>query len=333
MSVKDKLYASFTNIRSRKGRGGVYDYISWKDVADRMNEVFGINWSSEVRSQEVVGKTVVVRVRIMVTNSETGEVQYQEGYGGAINDEAAEAGNPFKSAYSKALKDACKKWGVGLFIEEDGDVEGGMPSPPPQKMQTPPPGFSGFEAGVPPAPQAAVPVQAPVMPSSPPLQAQPVQPAVPQPAPVVSQPPQFSGGFPMPPGVQMHTPQPVPQPAAPVTPTVSVTPSAPPTTPVPPTQQFTPPPPPVPQAKPVLTPDELPMTSRTLGGGKAMISDVQRAALHSILQMQKISYEDLVREAFQVHGIVKEPIPQVDQLSYEEAVHVVKYGNDKFRKR
>jgi hypothetical protein len=70
-----------------------------------------------------------------------------------------------------------------------------------------------------------------------------------------------------------------------------------------------------------------------MGGTKSLISDVQRAALHSILQMQKISYEDLVTEAFQANGIVKNPIPQVDQLSYDEAVHVVKYGNDKFRKR
>jgi hypothetical protein len=49
--------------------------------------------------------------------------------------------------------------------------------------------------------------------------------------------------------------------------------------------------------------------------------------------MQKISYEDLVAEAFRANGINKSPLPAVDQLTYDEAVHVVKYGNDKFRKR
>lgn len=73
------------------------------------------------------------------------------------------------------------------------------------------------------------------------------------------------------------------------------------------------------------------MTS--MGGSASMISDVQRAALASILQMQTISYEQLTQEAFEFNGVVKNPIPTIDELTYDEAVYVVKYGNDKFRKR
>ena len=332
MSTKEQLYAPFTDVKSRRGRGGVYEYISWKDVADRMNNIFGTNWSSEVMYQDVVENNVVVRVRVLVTDPESGKVHYQEGFGGAVNDTNAEAGNPFKSAYSKAFKDACKKWGVALFIEEE--------TPGPSNMQTPPPGFQGYETAQPPA--------APEAPAAP--AAQPVLPAAP------------TGGLPTPPSVEMGQPPAAPAaPAAePVAPTAPVPPAPPveanptppsqvaPATPAPvqetavPTQPAappappaapaTPPPPPAAPATPAPATGELPMSQYAMGG-TSMISDVQRAALHSILQMQKIEYETLVAEAFQVNGITKSPLPTVDQLTYDEAVHVVKYGNDKFRKR
>lgn len=56
--MKDKLYEKF-EVKSRRGRGGTYSYVTWQDVADRMNNVFGINWSSEIVSQEIVGDNVV----------------------------------------------------------------------------------------------------------------------------------------------------------------------------------------------------------------------------------------------------------------------------------
>jgi hypothetical protein len=63
------------------------------------------------------------------------------------------------------------------------------------------------------------------------------------------------------------------------------------------------------------------------------ISDVQKAALSSILNIKGVEYETLVREAFEANGVVKNPIPVPDDLTYQEAVYVVKYGNDKFRRR
>jgi hypothetical protein len=327
MCIKDKLYASFSDVKSRRGRGGVYEYISWKDVADRMNEVFGIHWSSEVMYQDIVGNNVVVRVRVMITDPDNGKIQYQEGFGGAQNDQSAEAGNPFKAAYSKALKDACKKWGVALFIEEEDGSAVSAPPAAPQNMNTPPPGFGGFETGVPPRQDA---VAAPV------TQVAPPAPKEKEPDPAVNSMPVPPGvAMTPPPGVAMNTPSiPTEAPTAPPVQNFPVTPE-PVQQPTPPVQESAPAGPPVPPSvptpPPVMRSQDLPMTN--MGGTKSLISDVQRAALHSILQMQKISYEDLVTEAFQANGIVKNPIPQVDQLSYDEAVHVVKYGNDKFRKR
>ena len=97
------LYRGFESIPTRQGRGGHYQYVRWQDVADRMNEAFGTSWSSEVITQEIVGENVVVRVRVSVFDTDTATFTSQEGFGGAPNDERAEAGNPFKAAYSNLL--------------------------------------------------------------------------------------------------------------------------------------------------------------------------------------------------------------------------------------
>jgi hypothetical protein len=123
----------------------------------------------------------------------------------------------------------------------------------------------------------------------------------------------------MPPGVQMNTPapatEPAPQYAQPSTPPA-------PATPAPSTQPLA---------------QELPMskveTIAQPGGGEDLISDVQKAALQSILSMQGVEYETLVREAFEVNGLDGKNVPGQDDLTYTQAVYVVKYGNDKFRNR
>ena len=62
------------------------------------------------------------------------------------------------------------------------------------------------------------------------------------------------------------------------------------------------------------------------------ISDVQCVALNGILDMQRIEYDMLAKEAFTERGISR-PIPIKEELNYEDAVVIIKYGNDKFRKR
>jgi len=326
------LYRGFESIPSRRGRGGTYSYVRWQEVADRMNEAFDV-WSSEVMSQEVVGENVIVRVRVSVLDSATGKMMWQEGFGGAPNDVNAEAGNPYKAAYSKALKDACKKWGLGLYLEEEGD-EGGHPVP-----SAPPQGMQGPEYG---NPQSREPQLAPEarhlaepttggLPTPPSVNmgATPqsrtvqesvvVQQAPPEPVQVQEQAP----AAPTPPAQNIPVP---PAPQAPTTATEQIP---------PPVQEMAKPSQGLPTPPQVSLSKEMPMSKTTpiSTGEPSRISDVQKAALHGILSSKKVSYQDLVEEAFEANGIVKNPIPEADDLTYEEAVCVVKYGNDKFRRR
>ncbi len=305
----EALYKNFENIPTRKGRGGVYPYVRWQDVADRMNEVFGTNWSSEVLFQDIIGTNVIVRVRVSIVDPEKGVFFTQEGFGGAPNDASAEAGTPFKSAYSKALKDACKKWGIGLYLDEDDDN-----SVPASSI---PSGYMGKEVGVPPTTpfvkdnveytKTASPI--PSIPT--PTQTAPVN-SMPLPS-------SIGGGMPLPPGVAMGDSSTVVVKEAPIS-QMATMPSV----------------PPMPSTPPVISSKDNAPTSKvgTINTGEPdCISDVQRAALQSILSIKGVEYESLAKEAFEFNGLSISPIPEPDKLSYQEAVYVIKFGNDKFRKR
>ena len=57
-------------------------------------------------------------------------------------------------------------------------------------------------------------------------------------------------------------------------------------------------------------------------------------ALQSIISIQRVEYDQLIQEAFNSQDItLPNNIPTMDDLSYDEVVIVVKYGNDNFRKR
>ena len=136
--IKELFYKPFEDIRQRKGRGGTYDYITWKDIADRMNSIFGMNWSSSSESQEMLGDTIIIRVKVCATDPESKMSYCQEGFGGAVLRTSDEPGSAHKSAYSKALKDACKKWGIGLYMDDDAALTTNIPD-----------GFSGYATGTP----------------------------------------------------------------------------------------------------------------------------------------------------------------------------------------
>jgi Rad52/22 family double-strand break repair protein. len=305
----EALYKNFESIPTRKGRGGVYPYVRWQDVADRMNEVFGTNWSSEVLFQDIIGANVIVRVRVTIVDPEKGVFFTQEGFGGAPNDASTEAGTPFKSAYSKALKDACKKWGVGLYLEDDDDTTGTTSSTP----SSIPPGYMGKEIGVPPTPtppSASILTEDPgAFVPTPPTFPNKVEEPISSSKAETSFPPTPKGGMPLPPGVAMGGTSMGATIEAP-TPQVLQMPSTP---PVPPT--------PTSKVEVINT------------GEPEYISDVQRAALQSILSIKGAEYKSLAKEAFEFNGLAISSIPDPDKLSYQEAVYVIKYGNDKFRKR
>jgi len=290
--MRDLLYKKFTDVPTRPGRGGTYSYIKWQDVADRMNQIFGVQWSSEVVYQDVIGSNVVTRIRVSILDTNTGNLFFQEGFGGAPIDDRQEAGTPFKAAYSKALKDACKKWGVGLYIEEDGDVEPEVILFSKTSVKTPfVPISSKQEIPVPPVIQKQeAKISTMVVPKN-------TQPPIP----------------PVSAGAQQVT----------STVTIQQEKSVPNIPPVPPTPKAF-----VEAAVNVTAIDGISM------GGQTTISDVQTAALQSIISIQGVEYDQLVKDAFDSKGIsLSNGIPTMESLSYKEAVIVVKYGNDKFRKR
>ena len=93
---------------------------------------------------------------------------------------------------------------------------------------------------------------------------------------------------------------------------------------------------PITETAPVVAPSEiaapptpdLPFSTQPNGDH---ISDVQRVALNGILNMRNIEYESLAQEAFEAKGMSKD-IPIKEDLSYEDAVVIIKFGNDKYRK-
>jgi hypothetical protein len=62
------------------------------------------------------------------------------------------------------------------------------------------------------------------------------------------------------------------------------------------------------------------------------INDVQKVAISGILTLRKMTYDQLASEAFADAGAPGYQYPLVEQLTYDEAVVVIKYGNNKFRK-
>lgn len=285
--IKEALYKKFEDIPSRRGRGGTYQYIRWQDVADRMNDVFGARWSSEVVYQDIVGKNIIIRVSVCIKDPDTGERFCQEGYGGAVNDDSQEAGNAFKAAYSKALKDACKKWGVGLYLEED-DVQ--------ETSSAIPNGFTGKEYGVPPKSE---------MPSMPPIELTPPEVEKKQVDHFVEK-SEVINQIPTIPPAMPNQKESVDNTKGAGLPSIPPSFGSEKTTPVP---------------------------SKYNSIKSDDISDVQKVALHSILKRLGVDYESLVKEAFEANKMDSSTIPGIDSLTYEQAVNVVRYGNNKFREQ
>lgn len=345
------LYKNFDNVPTRKGRGGTYSYIRWQDVADRMNEVFGVNWSSEVVFQDIIGNNVIVRVKVTILNCDNKIAFIQEGFGGAPNDNG-EAGNAFKSAYSKALKDACKKWGVGLYLDDDDDSNSSSS-----------PTHSGHkEFGLPSSMKPINTKASSPLPAKYPSQIPPMDTTIPPMATTVS------GTFPTNPVVTPIAPMALTASVVPFTPVApTLTASVEPIVPTATTTPLTPSPfmesiatestPPVIPKGSMPLPPGIEMTKKNMSktspaissppvnnipesktetintGEPEYISDVQKVALQSILCIKGAEYESLATEAFELNNYTKRPIPDQDKLTYQEAVYVVKFGNEKFRKR
>lgn len=254
------LYKPFENIKEKPG-SGKYKYVSSRDVIDRMNRVFEGNWTSEVIDDLVAEDNVLVRVRVYVKDN--GESFYHEGYGssniarfsfGDKKGQAINIGNNYNSAKSLAIKDACKKWGVALYIEDnpydeefvnDG-VSTGSPAPS--------------------APKKTLPEVEHTLPNVPP-----------------------AGNL-----------------------------SA-------DTMEFSPPPFPDEVSKPELVTDTFGNTTPEQTTGVEKITDVQRVAIQGLLELKKLDYKELLINALGR----KDNLPaSPEDLTYQDAVTVIKYGNN-----
>ena len=334
--VLKQLYETFT-LSEREGQGGMkFKYVPNEDVVNRMNKIFMGNWSTEVRDKDIVDDQVVLEVRVSITDPDDSKVHTHTGFGsqqimrytkGPNAGKIIDIGNAYKGALSKAIVNACTRWGVGLFKERNAyeidnitpvEENGHAPTPGPIMVPTvstpqPPPVVSPAPV-VPDTTAAPAPspykiddtaTAAPIVPPAPAT----AVPVVPTPAYTAEVTTDFP---PVPPATASQT----------VSAEIAVA-----QAPVETMPKI-----PVPNEEVVVvatppTPD-LPFSTQPNGD---KISDVQRVALNGILSMRNIQYEDLAKEAFEFKGITKQ-IPNKEELSYEDAVVVIKFGNDKYRK-
>jgi hypothetical protein len=302
--IIEKLYDSF-ELREREGMGGMkFKYIPAHDVIDRMNKVFEGRWMTEVTSQERVDDFVVVRVRVSVFDDSSKTWFAHDGYGsssvarysgGQKAGQIIDLGNSYKSAEAKAIKNACTRWGVGLFLEAEdeeqgpyGDLPAGRPGNPPSRPTTPPSTPSNNNAK--PSPTAVTPPSSPSMP--PPF-------------------PSSDGEAPKPKGS---------------TPSVPEMPSA-------PSNNA-----PEPKKSEPTAPPTPPSTNGNGGvtqeNDHKKITDVQTVAIQGLLRLRASSFGDLPPEEHFGKLVAdalgrKENLPsKIEELSYQDAVTVIKYGNE-----
>jgi hypothetical protein len=140
-------------IRQRKGRNGLLDYVEGWSVIQRLNEAFEGAWSFEIAHHEVRGDEVVVIGRLAaegVTKMAFGasQVTREKGSGQPVS-----LGDDLKAAATDALKKCATLLGVGLHLYADkplggrGTVPGtaaaarppGPPGPPPARPASPAP--------------------------------------------------------------------------------------------------------------------------------------------------------------------------------------------------
>ena len=330
--IMQELYKTF-KLSSRQGTGGmIFKYVPNEDVITRMNKVFKGNWSTIVMHKDVIEDQVLVEVQVTITDPDTNENYVQTGFGssqivrysgGPNQNKIIDIGNAYKGSLSKAIVNACTRWGVGLVKEsnpyDENDIT--VVADAPQEMVVPP--------MVP-----TMPVSAPT-----PVPVQPPTTMTPPPTPYIQEtavatnvipPPATASPVVPPPTVVVETPQVSAPPVIETTTTFSppIAPNQPVSAHIGLSQEI--PKVPVPAADVVPTTPDLPF-SKNEGLGDIGISDVQRVALNGILSMNNAAYVTLAQEAFGANGINR-AVPNKEDLSYDEAVVVIKFGNDKYRK-
>lgn len=113
-----------SKIKQRKVPGGqTVDYVQAQEFIVKLNEIFGVAWSSEIVQHFLVNNQVVFWVRITYPNPDNPEqLFYKDGIDG--HPLSGDVGNAFKSGYLKAFRKAAAQIGMGIHlwgIDVDGD--------------------------------------------------------------------------------------------------------------------------------------------------------------------------------------------------------------------
>ena len=123
-------------IRQRKGRNGMLDYVEGHSVIQRLNEALEGAWSFEIVQHEVREEEVLVLARL----SAGGLVKMNFGVSQVTRERESGAlvslGDDLKAAATDALKKCATFLGVGLHLYADKPIAGrapaarGVPAPP-----------------------------------------------------------------------------------------------------------------------------------------------------------------------------------------------------------
>ena len=100
------------HLRTRKQGGKELTYISWHDAIKYLDH-FAPGWCYEVRNVASIGGSLVITVRISIPCSEA--MVWREATGQEEEDTNS-FGDPSSNAESMALRRACTKFGLGLYL-------------------------------------------------------------------------------------------------------------------------------------------------------------------------------------------------------------------------
>jgi hypothetical protein len=132
-------------IRQRKGRNGVLDYVEGHTVIARLNEALDGAWSFEIAHHEIREDEVLVIGRLTADGISkmafgTSQVTRERGTGALVS-----LGDDLKAAATDAMKKCATFLGVGLHLYADKPLAGrgaalraGAPARPPGPPGTPP---------------------------------------------------------------------------------------------------------------------------------------------------------------------------------------------------
>ena len=308
------------NLKEREGLGGKrFKYVASGDIIERMNTVFHGNWNVELIDSNVIEEQLLVLVRVSVRDEETSNIFYHDGYAsypifrftsGQNKGKVIDIGNSYRSAMTKAIKTACSRWQVALFLEETTEtIQSVSDMPDSTVMETPIHIPTDPTQAVPDIPIPAGPMPTQAVPDIP-IATEPV-PTQPASAPLVPDVPIPAGPINNP--EKMERPQPWPD--APVH-------DAPVNEPVftnnnvvaPDAGNF-----PSNVEVPPLTGAEVSESTETA----EIITPVQKVAIESLMEVNKINFKDLFMKA--IPG--QETLPSIEEISYLDAVKLIQCGN------